>query len=103
MKRFKHLLGGHSRADKTQTNEPTTVQIIENPIPKVRQITGKRCCVYVSEDVHRKISAIAHVLTGNTATVGGMVDAILLRYLEENREELNRMHQEQLERDKQCF
>ncbi|MBX9049622.1 DUF3408 domain-containing protein [Bacteroides thetaiotaomicron] len=103
MKRFKHLLGGVSRADKTESPATTTVQIVENPIPQVKQIAGKRCCVYVSEDIHHKISAIARVLTNNTASVGGMVDAILKRYLEENREELNRMYNKQIERDRQCF
>ena len=48
-----------------------------------------RQCVYISREIHRKISRIVSVLAKHELTVGGYIDLILERHLEENQEEIN--------------
>lgn len=48
-----------------------------------------RQCVYISREIHRRISRIVSVLAKHELTVGGYIDLILERHLEENQEEIN--------------
>lgn len=56
-----------------------------------------RQCVYISREIHRRISREIHrrisrivsVLAKHELTVGGYIDLILERHLEENQEEIN--------------
>ena len=48
-----------------------------------------RQCVYISREIHRRISRIVSVLAKHELTVGGYIDLILERHLEENLEEIN--------------
>lgn len=48
-----------------------------------------RQCVYISREIHKKISRIVSVLAKHELTVGGYIDLILERHLEENQEEIN--------------
>ena len=48
-----------------------------------------RQCVYISREIHRRISRIVCVLAKHELTVGGYIDLILERHLEENQEEIN--------------
>ncbi len=48
-----------------------------------------RQCVYISREIHKRISRIVSVLAKHELTVGGYIDLILERHLEENREEIN--------------
>ena len=45
-----------------------------------------RQCVYISREIHRRISRIVSVLAKHELTVGGYIDLILERHLEENQE-----------------
>ena len=47
-----------------------------------------RQCVYISREIHRRISRIVSVLAKHELTVGGYIDLILERHLEENQEEI---------------
>ena len=48
-----------------------------------------RQCVYISREIHKRISRIVSVLAKHELTVGGYIDLILDRHLEENQEEIN--------------
>lgn len=48
-----------------------------------------RQCVYISREIHKRISRIVSVLAKHELTVGGYIDLILERHLEENQEEIN--------------
>lgn len=48
-----------------------------------------RQCVYISREIHRRISRIVSVLAKHELTVGGYIDLIFERHLEENQEEIN--------------
>lgn len=48
-----------------------------------------RQCVYISREIHKRISRIVNVLAKHELTVGGYIDLILERHLEENQEEIN--------------
>lgn len=48
-----------------------------------------RQCVYISRGIHKRISRIVSVLAKHELTVGGYIDLILERHLEENQEEIN--------------
>ena len=48
-----------------------------------------RQCVYISREIHKRISSIVSVLAKHELTVGGYIDLILERHLEENQEEIN--------------
>ena len=48
-----------------------------------------RQCVYISREIHRRISRIVSVLAKHELTVGGYIDLILERHLEENQAEIN--------------
>ena len=53
-----------------------------------------RQCVYISREIHRRISRIVSVLAKHELTVGGYIDLILERHLEENQEEINGLRKE---------
>lgn len=48
-----------------------------------------RQCVYISREIHKRISRIVSVLAKHELTVGGYIDLILERHLDENKEEIN--------------
>ena len=48
-----------------------------------------RQCVYISREIHKRISRIVSVLAKHELTVGGYIDLILERHLQENQEEIN--------------
>jgi hypothetical protein len=48
-----------------------------------------RQCVYISREIHKRISRIVSVLAKHELTVGGYIDLILEKHLEENQEEIN--------------
>ena len=48
-----------------------------------------RQCVYISREIHKRVSRIVSVLAKHELTVGGYIDLILERHLEENQEEIN--------------
>ena len=48
-----------------------------------------RQCVYISREIHKRILRIVSVLAKHELTVGGYIDLILERHLEENQEEIN--------------
>lgn len=48
-----------------------------------------RQCVYISREIHKRISRIVSVLAKHELTVGGYIDLILERHLEDNQEEIS--------------
>lgn len=58
----------------------------------VRNEIKTRQCVYISREVHGKISKIVNVIADSEITVGGYIDTVLMRHLEENRDEINELY-----------
>lgn len=70
------------KPSKTSSVSYDTAYLKRNEI-KTRQ------CVYISREIHKRISRIVSVLAKHELTVGGYIDLILERHLEENKEEIN--------------
>lgn len=70
------------KASKASSTSYDTAFFKRNEI-KTRQ------CVYISREIHKRISRIVSVLAKHELTVGGYIDLILERHLEENQEEIN--------------
>ena len=58
----------------------------------VRNEIKTRQCVYISREVHGKISKIVNVIADSEITVGGYIDTVLMRHLEEHRDEINGLY-----------
>lgn len=56
-----------------------------------------RQCVYISREVHNKISKIVNVIADKEITVGGYIDSVLAQHLEQHRDEINEMYKKQRE------
>ena len=56
-----------------------------------------RQCVYISREIHKRISRIVSVLAKHELTVGGYIDLILERHLEENHEEINELLRKEID------
>ncbi|WP_455665078.1 DUF3408 domain-containing protein [Phocaeicola sp.] len=56
-----------------------------------------RQCVYISREVHNKISKIVNVIADKEITVGGYIDTVLAQHLEQHREEINELYKQQRE------
>ena len=70
------------KASKTSSTSYDVAFFKRNEI-KTRQ------CVYISREIHKRISRIVSVLAKHELTVGGYIDLILERHLEENQDEIN--------------
>ena len=56
-----------------------------------------RQCVYISRDVHGKILKILNDIAGGEISVGGYVDTVLRRHLEQHKERINELYKKQRE------
>lgn len=56
-----------------------------------------RQCVYISRDVHNKISKIVNIIADKEITVGGYIDTVLLRHLEQHKDEINELYRRERE------
>ena len=56
-----------------------------------------RQCVYISRDVHGKILKIVNDIAGGEISVGGYVDTVLRRHLEQHKERINELYKKQRE------
>lgn len=56
-----------------------------------------RQCVYISREVHTKISKIVKVIADSEITVGGYIDSVLAQHLEQHKDEINEMYRKQRE------
>ncbi len=56
-----------------------------------------RQCVYISRDVHGKILKIVNDIAGREISVGGYVDTVLRRHLEQHKERINELYKKQRE------
>lgn len=56
-----------------------------------------RQCVYISRDVHNKISKIVNVIADKEITVGGYIDSVLAQHLEQHKDEINDLYRKQRE------
>lgn len=61
----------------------------------VRNEIKTRQCVYISREVHGKISKIVNVIADSEITVGGYIDTVLMRHLEEHRDEINGLYRQE--------
>ncbi len=75
---------------KRQSADYGTMFLQRNEI-KTRQ------CVYISRDIHNKISKIVNIIADKEITVGGYIDTVLLRHLEQHKEEINELYRQQRE------
>jgi hypothetical protein len=56
-----------------------------------------RQCVYISREVHTKISKIVNVIADKEVTVGGYIDTVLAQHLELHKDEINELYKKQRE------
>lgn len=56
-----------------------------------------RQCVYISREVHNKISKIVNVIADKEITVGGYIDSVLAQHLEQHKDEINDLYRKQRE------
>ena len=56
-----------------------------------------RQCVYISREVHTKISKIVNVIADKEVTVGGYIDIVLAQHLELHKDEINELYKKQRE------
>lgn len=75
---------------KRQSADYGTTYLKRNEI-KTRQ------CVYISREVHNKISKIVNIIADKEITVGGYIDTVLLRHLELHKDEINELYRRERE------
>lgn len=75
---------------RKQSADYSSIYLQKNEI-KTRQ------CVYISREVHAKISKIVKVIADNEITVGGYIDSVLAQHLEQHKNEINEMYRKQRE------
>lgn len=56
-----------------------------------------RQCVYISREIHNKVSKIVNVIADKEITVGGYIDSVLAQHLEQHKEEINELYRKQRE------
>lgn len=56
-----------------------------------------RQCVYISREVHNKVSKIVNVIADKEITVGGYIDSVLALHFEQHRNAINEMYKRQRE------
>ena len=56
-----------------------------------------RQCVYISREMHNKVSKIVNVIADKEITVGGYIDTVLARHFEQHKEEINELYRKQRE------
>ena len=58
----------------------------------------KTCqCVYISREIHTKISKIVNILAAEKGiSIGGYIDTVLAQHLKEHREAINTLYKKQL-------
>ena len=56
-----------------------------------------RQCVYISREVHNKISKIVNIIANKEITVGGYIDTVLMKHLEQHKDEINELYKQQRE------
>ena len=85
------------KPQRSQTDKPSTsrkpsqgflLESYDAAFLKRNEIKTRQC-VYISREIHKRISRIVSVLAKHELTVGGYIDLILERHLEENQEEIN--------------
>ena len=56
-----------------------------------------RQCVYISREIHNKISKIVNILaTEKGISIGGYIDTVLTQHLKEHRKAINILYKKQL-------
>lgn len=56
-----------------------------------------RQCVYISREIHNKISKIVNILaTEKGLSIGGYIDTVLTQHLKEHRKAINILYKKQL-------
>lgn len=56
-----------------------------------------RQCVYISREIHTKISKIVNILAAEKGiSIGGYIDTVLAQHLKEHREAINTLYKKQL-------
>ena len=96
MKATEEKEDGEQKTPRSQTDKPATARKPSKASPVSydaaflkRNEIKTRQCVYISREIHKRISRIVSVLAKHELTVGGYIDLILERHLEENQEEIN--------------
>lgn len=86
----------HRQSPQRQSDKPTNLRkssgdasVSYDAAFLKRNEIKTRQCVYISREIHKRISRIVSVLAKHELTVGGYIDLILERHLDENKEEIN--------------
>lgn len=56
-----------------------------------------RQCVYISREMHNKVSKIVNVIADKEISVGGYIDTVLAQHFVQHREEINELYKKQRE------
>ena len=89
-----------SPAKEKAQKEPARKKRQEDDYPEMflrRNEIKTRQCVYISRDVHSKILKIVNDIAGREISVGGYVDTVLRRHLEQHKERINELYKKQRE------
>lgn len=54
-----------------------------------------RQCVYISREMHNKVSKIVNVIADKEITVGGYIDSVLAQHMEQHKDEINELYRKQ--------
>lgn len=77
---------------RNSTSDYGSIYLQRNEI-KTRQ------CVYISREIHRKITKIVNVIADKQISVGGYVDTVLSQHLEANKEDINELYRKEKQSD----
>jgi hypothetical protein len=68
----------------------------------IRNELKERSCVYISKKVHATISKIVKMTSAKDITVGGYIDNIVIEHLEAHNDEIIKMYNKELARNKRA-
>lgn len=102
-------IGKRKENGSVQVSEPVEESPPSRP-PKPRKVTGSdygqflqrneiksRKCVYISSGIHDKIQKIVTTIAGEDMSIGGYIDLVLERHLQEHKDTINELYKQQRE------
>ena len=100
--RTKKRGNGSPKADAPQVKNPETVDVVihivddtqlEKATEFLRYLTPRqgahRQCIYLSREMHGKLSRIVRTLGGNGSTIGGYIENVLEEHLQTYGDDIN--------------
>ena len=89
----KILKGQGNSQNSVELIKKTGVDSIENykkQYLRKRELED-RCCAYISEGIHKKVSTITKLISDGNVTIGGYINNILEAHFETHKDEINHL------------